>query len=176
MRAAVTEDEMRSIYRDTIVPLYGYVSRRCGGDRAQAEDITQETWLRAVREWREKGVPDRPIAWLTTVARNLMLNELRRIQPLRLDAATVRDGIAAAENGLAIESAEIAAVVNHALARLPARQRCLLEAFHYERCSVSRIAEKFALSERAVEGRLRRARQNLRRELEAALHAAGGTP
>ena len=54
--------------------------------------------------------------------------------------------------------------------------RLLLEAFHFERRSTAQIAGAFELSERAVEGRLRRARQNLRRELEAALDAAGGTP
>lgn len=38
------------MYRQTIRPLYAYVSRRCGGDRALAEDVVQETWLRAVDE------------------------------------------------------------------------------------------------------------------------------
>lgn len=64
----VTEEQIRRVYRDTIDPLYGYVSRRCGGERPFAEDITQETWLRAVREWRVKGMPDQPLAWLHTVA------------------------------------------------------------------------------------------------------------
>lgn len=174
MRQGVTEEQIRGIYRDTIDPLYGYVSRRCGGSRARAEDITQDTWLRAVRAWREQGVPDRPLAWLTTVARNLLFNEFRRLEPLPLEAVTSSDVLAAADNGLASESAEIAVVVNHALARLPSRQRRLLEAFHYERCSVAQIAGLFAISERAVEGRLRRARLNLRKELEAAMEAEGG--
>jgi DNA-directed RNA polymerase specialized sigma24 family protein len=43
------EDEIRRIYQATIDDLYGFVSRRCGGDRDLAEDLTQETWLRAVR-------------------------------------------------------------------------------------------------------------------------------
>jgi RNA polymerase sigma-70 factor (ECF subfamily) len=176
MRQPVTEDQIRTACRDTIDVLYGYVSRRCGGDRALAEDVTQETWLRAVREWRRKGLPDRPIAWLTTVARNLLLNEFRRLVPVPLDAITPDEIIEAADEGRASESAEVAAVVNHALGRLPARQRKLLEAFHYERRSVAQIAAAFGLSERAVEGRLRRARQNLRRKVEAALQAAGEAP
>jgi len=173
MRQAIAEDQIRAVYRETIATLYGFVSRRCGGDRGLAEDVTQETWLRAVREWTRKGLPDRPIAWLTTVARNLLLNEFRRTPPLPLESIGLREVLAAADTGDVTESAEIAAVVNHALGRLPARQRRLLEAFHYERCSVAQIAEACALSERAVEGRLRRARQNLRKQLEAALHAPG---
>jgi RNA polymerase sigma factor (sigma-70 family) len=76
--------------------------------------------------------------------------------------------------GRAAPSAEIAAVVCHALARLPAAQALLLEAFHFEDRGVSQIAERFGLSERAVEGRLRRARQRLRRELESVMEFAGG--
>lgn len=170
----MTEKQLRAIYNDTVEPLYAFVSRRCGGDRELAQDVTQETWLRAVREWRGKGLPDRPIAWLTTVARNLVVNELRRRRPLSLETVTAAEVMAATGNGLGDESAEIAAVVCRALARLPDRQSRLLEAFHYERRSVARIAEAYGVSERAIEGRLRRARENLRRELEAAMRAAGG--
>jgi len=60
MPVAVTEDLIRRVYRETIDPLYAYVSRRCGGNRDLAEDVTQETWLRAVRDWRAKGLPSSP--------------------------------------------------------------------------------------------------------------------
>jgi RNA polymerase sigma-70 factor (ECF subfamily) len=171
----LTEDQLRGIYRGTIDRLYGYVSRRCGGDRALAEDVTQETWLRAVREWRNKGVPEVPLAWLTTVARNLLLNELRKRRPLPLDDVSPAELMGAVEAGGASDSAEVAAMVNQALARLPDPQSRLLEAFHFDRIRCAQIAESLGISERAVEGRLRRARESLRRELEAALHATGGT-
>ena len=73
-----TEELILATYRETIGSLYGYVSRNCGGDRTLAEDVTQETWLRAVREWRRTGLPDQPIAWLTAVARNLLVSYYRR--------------------------------------------------------------------------------------------------
>lgn len=47
--------------------LYGYAARGCEGPDQLAEDIIQETWLRAVREWPCFGVPDDPLAWLATV-------------------------------------------------------------------------------------------------------------
>src|SRR5258705_1179575 len=78
MPERITEEQLRRIYADTIDTLYGYTSRRCGGQRELAEDVTQEVWLRAVRDWRRTGSPDNPLAWLTTVARNLILNHLRR--------------------------------------------------------------------------------------------------
>jgi RNA polymerase sigma-70 factor (ECF subfamily) len=168
----LTEDQLRGIYIDR---LYGYVSRRCGGDRALAKDVTQETWPCAVREWRNKGVPEVPLAWLTTVARNLLLNELRKRRPLPLEDVSPAELMGAVEAGGASDSAEVAAMVNQALARLPDPQSRLLESFHFDRIRYAQIAESLGISERAVEGRLRRARESLRRELEAALHATGGT-
>src|SRR5262245_45484638 len=163
-----------AIYRDTIVALYGYVSRNCCGDRTLAEDVTQETWLRAVREWRRRGVPDQPLAWLTTVARNILVSYFRQRRPAPLEASA-DDVLAAPDRRTATESAELSAAVCHALGRLPEDQAQLLEAFHFEDRRMSQIAESMGVSERAVEGRLRRARQRLRRELEAVRKFVGGS-
>jgi RNA polymerase sigma-70 factor, ECF subfamily len=170
-----TEERIVAVYRETIDALYAYVSRCCYGDRTLAEDVTQETWLRAVRDWRRKGPPDRPLAWLTTVARNLLASYYRRRRPAALDSVSPGEVLAAFEDGRASRSTEIAAVVCHALARLPAAEAQLLEAFHFDEQRVAQIAEGCGLSERAVEGRLRRARERLRRELESVMEFEGGT-
>jgi RNA polymerase sigma-70 factor (ECF subfamily) len=172
-----TEAQISSIYRDTIVPLYGFVSRRCGGERQLAEDITQEAWLRAVRDWRTHGLPDSPLAWLTTVSRNLLLNHLRRRSPLPIDAVAPDVILAALEQDGVTDSGEVARAVTDALSRIPPDEAQLLEAFHFERLRVARLAEVMGITERAVEGRLRRARQRLREELETVLPTIeGGLP
>jgi RNA polymerase sigma factor (sigma-70 family) len=48
------------------------------GDFATAEDLVQDAVLAALRRWPAEGVPDRPAAWLFTVARNRGLDVLRR--------------------------------------------------------------------------------------------------
>ncbi|HTJ22957.1 MAG TPA: sigma-70 family RNA polymerase sigma factor [Gemmatimonadaceae bacterium] len=170
MAHSATEDDIRRIYRDTIDDLYRFVSRRCDGDRALAEDVTQETWLRAVRVWYQDGLPERPLGWLTTVAARLLSNHFRRPAEHRLDEA----GEPLAEDrDAAVERREKRSLVERALARLPLSQMRLLEAFHFERAAVGDIAASSGLSERAVEGRLRRARQNLRKQIEADLAADG---
>ena len=173
MRDRLTEEQLRQIYADTISALYGYASRRCGGERALAEDVTQEVWLRAVREWRRHGVPANPLAWLITVARNLILNHLRRRPGVSLDSVSPAEVREAVERDAVGDSGEIASAVSHALTRLPDAEARLLEAFYFERLKMSQLAELYAISERAVEGRLRRARQRLRQELETTLKAAG---
>ena len=58
--------------------------------------------------------------------------------------------------------------------RIPRAQARLLESFHFERFKVSQLATSYGISERAIEGRLRRARERLRHEIEITLKAQGG--
>src|SRR6185436_12781124 len=107
-------------------------------------------------------------------ARNLILNHLRRREGIPLDAVSPAEVLAAVENNTVSDSAEIASVVSRALTRLPEAEARLLESFHYDRNKMSQIASANGISERAVEGRLRRARERLRHELEKTLKAEGG--
>ncbi|HYV99377.1 MAG TPA: sigma-70 family RNA polymerase sigma factor [Gemmatimonadaceae bacterium] len=170
----LTEPELLRIYADTIDALYAFVSRRCGGIREVAEDITQDTWLRALRDWRAHGVPEVPIAWLTTVARNLLANTYRHPEQVPLDGVTQERLLAAADEQPIGDDAGVAQLVSYALTKLPPAEARLLEAFHFDRFKVAQIAEAYGVSERAIEGRLRRARERLRRELETVLKAQGG--
>ena len=169
MDTASAEQRILTVYRESIDALYAYAARHSGGDRTLAEDVTQETWLRAVREWRRTGPPEKPLAWLITVAHNLLASYYRRRRPEQLDADTAAALRAVENNG----AAGIRAVVDDALTRLPAGQADLIEAFHLEERKVAQIAAGHGISERAVEGRLRRARQRLRRELASLLGHGG---
>ena len=87
MSRRLPEDELIRTYRDTIRPLYAYVSRRVGGDRSLAEDLVQDTWMRALDAWPRNGVPDEPLAWLLRVARNTLISHFRRVRPQPVDPA-----------------------------------------------------------------------------------------
>lgn len=171
MARSPSEDDIRCIYRETIDALYAFVSRRCAGDRALAEDVAQEAWLRAIPAWRRDGLPDRPLAWLTTVAARLLSNHFRRAAMRPFDEQT--DSATAADHERAAEHTERRGLVERALARLPIAQSRLIEAFHFDRHAIADIASSSGMSERAVEGRLRRARQHLRHEIEQELAAEG---
>jgi RNA polymerase sigma-70 factor (ECF subfamily) len=166
MTQDVTEEQIRGVYRDTIDALYARVARRCAGDRELTEDVVQETWMRAVHDWRIHGLPTIPLAWLTTVSRNLLLNEFRRRRPVPLDDVSTAELTTAATRNPdnAVEAASD--TLANALERLPNAQSRLLRAFHLDGQKVSRIARAMGISERAVEGRLRRARRNLRKEID----------
>lgn len=153
------EQQWLTIYRETVHPLYGYMAKRTGGNQALTEDIVQESYLRALDNWHHKTVPDSPLAWLKRVARNLLIDYLRHkrwdvkagpdYEPGTGPRTTEDDEFESVEIYLAITS----------LGRKKARA---LEAFYYDGMSVREIASEMALSERAVEGLLRRARQSLK--------------
>lgn len=152
------EQEWLTIYRETVHPLFGYTAKRTGGNRELTEDIVQESYLRALDHWKLKTVPDSPLAWLKRVARNILIDYLRQ---KKWDSKSLSDlhpdtGLRTSEDEF--ESLEIFLAIT-SLGRKKART---LEAFYYDGLSVREIAIEMAISERAVEGLLRRARQSLK--------------
>jgi RNA polymerase sigma-70 factor (ECF subfamily) len=169
MPTPITEDHLRRIYAESMLPLYRFASRMCGGERDLAEDVVQEVWLRAMREWRRSGPPDRPLHWLRVVARNLIVSHFRKREGIPLDSVSAAEILAAVDEDRVSESVEIAALVARALLRIPEPEARLVEAFYYDQCKVAQLAESYGVSERAIEGRLRRAREHLRKEVTSLL-------
>ena len=165
------ENAWIDLLRELMPPLYRSVSRRVGARRALAEDVVQETWLRAVEAWRRDGLPDDPGAWLRTVAANLLRNYYRRADPhtgVELEAWAA-DGSAGAESEAREVEARRAEALQRGFARLRMEQAALLSERHLEGRSLTDIATRRGLTERAVEGRLRRARAALARHVDARL-------
>jgi RNA polymerase sigma-70 factor (ECF subfamily) len=154
----VTEHQWLKIYRETVHPLYGYTAKRTGGNRALTEDIVQESYLRALDNWRRKTVPDSPIAWLKRVARNVLIDYLRRKRWNKRVDPDINPGVGCRTSIEQIESLEIFL----AISSLRRKKAKILEAFYYDGLSVREIANDMSISERAVEGQLRRARQSLK--------------
>ena len=78
-RRDADDDLLAELYRRYRAPLLSFVLRLTAGDRQQAEDVVQETMLRA---WRQGGQLDQAerslMPWLATVARRIVIDEQRR--------------------------------------------------------------------------------------------------
>lgn len=143
----------------------------------EAEELAQETF---VRVWQQRA-RYRPAAefrpWLFAIAVNLARNRLRwwRRRPLvALDAWA--EGIAdpAGRDGRGVtERAELAAAVQAAVAGLPLELREALVLSEYERLSHAEIALAVGATPKAVETRIYRAKERLRRTLGARVRAVG---
>ncbi|HVT19799.1 MAG TPA: DUF6596 domain-containing protein [Mycobacteriales bacterium] len=72
MAHALDEDLLRDASRRVL----GALVRR-GADFAAAEDAVQEALLEATLKWPAGGIPDQPVAWLTTVAKRKLLDAQR---------------------------------------------------------------------------------------------------
>jgi RNA polymerase sigma-70 factor (ECF subfamily) len=70
---------------------------RLGGDFGLAEDSLQDAYERALATWPSAGIPERPAAWLTTVARRCAIDRLRRSRRNVADGDAILEQLAAAE-------------------------------------------------------------------------------
>jgi RNA polymerase sigma-70 factor, ECF subfamily len=167
-----SEHDLIETYRATLRPLYAYVSRRVGGDAGLAEDLVQDTWMRAMDDWPSKGLPEQPLAWLIRVARNTLVSHFRRSRPELVEPALL-DRIEGAPSAAA-DDPSAAAIINWGLGRLRRSHAELLEDFYFTGKTLREMALERSLSERAIEGRLRRAREKLRKQIER-IRAADGS-
>jgi RNA polymerase sigma-70 factor (ECF subfamily) len=141
-------------------------------DDVEAEDAAQQTFLSAYAGLINGTVPERPTAWLATIARRECWSRLaqRRNQPLLLDDADLPQGEARDALEDALRNADFSALWA-AVNALPRQQRA---AFLLRECSglsYGQMAEALGATESAIESLLVRARRQLRDGLEPTLRA-----
>lgn len=72
---------IEDLYRQNYHIVRGYILSICG-DKHLAEDITSETFLKAIRHHKRYDGTCRPSTWLCTIAKNLLYDEFRRSKRL----------------------------------------------------------------------------------------------
>ena len=159
-----TPQGFRDFYDRTVPEVFRHLLRRCEGDRALAEDLTQETFLAAARQVREGRADELSVAWLMTVAQNKFLDHVRR---RRRDE---RNLVVAWQSGEHDELRRWRRDRDRQRAReeledLPAMQRAALMLFYLEDLTVAQTAARLGKSVRATESLLARGRDALRRQL-----------
>ena len=168
--ARTADAEVRQLYARHAVALHGYVARFCP-DRASADDIVQETFIRAWRHLPQLGADGRPVRpWLFRVARNLLIDADRaaRSRPATVQAESVEEGC----DDTGLEQVLNRQLVADALRRLsPAHRAVVVEVF-YGGGSVSRAARHLGIPDGTARSRLHYALQALRGQLDA--HEAVG--
>jgi len=154
-------------------PLVRYLVRRLG-DRDWAEEIAQETFLRALRQ--EKIVSER--AWLFAVATNLVRDEARKVARRRRHLDLLREQAKAEEavepEPTSLERAQEAAIARRALEMLTERDREAL-LMREEGLDYHEIAAALELSFGSVGTTLARARRRLVEAYEALQRGAALT-
>lgn len=146
-------------------------AQRVMGNRAEAEDVAQETFLKLWTEAARWTPRAKPSTWLYRVAHNQCIDRLRK---RREGDPDVLDRQSAGDRPSALLSRkETAEHVARALARLPERQGAAITLVHYQSMSNAEAAEVLEVSVDALESLLSRARRSLREELEPLLGKEG---
>jgi RNA polymerase sigma-70 factor, ECF subfamily len=164
-----TDDEvelMRNLHDEQAAALWNYCLRLTRGDHAHAEDVVQESLVRA---WRHPDVLDRSPegrrAWLFTVARNIVIDDWRsgrsRREVVVEDAEHLSDTSSDNSNEL-LQSWLVA----DAMRSLSADHRAVLVECFYRDHSVAETARRLDIPEGTVKSRTHSALRALRLALE----------
>lgn len=147
---------------DRRLPRILALARRLLNDAGEAEDVAQETFLRAwkqARDWKPGGA--RFDTWLHRVALNLCYDRLRRRRELVTEAPPEQiDPGPAPDAGLM--GAELSRRIEAALAALPPRQREAIVLCHHQGLGNIEAAGLMEISVEALESLLSRGRRALK--------------
>jgi|SRR5262245_43115745 len=169
----IVEEASQGLYRYAVV-----LSR----DRVEAQDLVQETCVRAIRGVDSLRPGTNVEGWLFTILRNIWFNQLRRrrtapkVVELELEEAPAQYGVAASEDPHSIYVSKVEhRQIREAIEQLPLEFREVVLLREYEQLSYEDIASILGCPRGTVMSRLARARSKLRSLLSGKGKFAGPT-
>jgi RNA polymerase sigma-70 factor (ECF subfamily) len=170
-----TSDQRRADFEAEALPHLDTVYRvalRLAGNEAQAEDLVQETMLKAFRSWHQYKPGTNVRAWLLTILRHSFINEYRKarrrsteVDVHRVEGFTVFRDVQDSDPEGQFFDRLVDDEVMQAIDRLPDEFRETLVLSDVEGLSYVEIAEVTEVPVGTVKSRLFRARQALQRQL-----------
>jgi RNA polymerase sigma-70 factor (ECF subfamily) len=156
----------RELYTEHAGALWRY-AMRLTGDRARAEDVVQETLIRA---WQHPHIADdserSPRAWLFRVARNLIIDE-RRSSRFRHEVSSPDGSDEFEQCGPdEVDTALDRLLISDALTHLSPEHRAVIRRSYYQGWTIAQIADDLQIAEGTVKSRLHYALQALRLSLQ----------
>jgi RNA polymerase sigma factor (sigma-70 family) len=157
---AFDEVHFDDFYDRALPVVYGYLLRLCGGDREQAWDLTQDSWVTVVDRLAQGQTDKATVGFLLSVARSRYLDSWRRQRRLQRKLRLVW------ADARATESAELSAgeVLDH-LSGCSDEHRVVLMLAIVDGIPVAEIAEMLGSSISSTYALLARARNELRQHL-----------
>lgn len=147
-------ERVAELYAAVCPGLIGYLTV-LGGNRADAEEVAQEAFVRLLESWAKVAEYDEPGAWLRQVATRMLISRARRRKVARL--ALPRLGGARTVEAPTGDRLDLAA----ALATLPIGSRAVVLLHHVHDLPVEEIAQQLRVPVGTVKSRLSRARAAL---------------
>ena len=162
--AAIVRDEarFRDWYDATLPRVYRYLAARCAGDDALAEELTQQTFVEAIRQRHRFDGRSDVVTWMCAIGRNKLVDHYRRHgREARRQERLISANPEAPDAPW--QAAETRDAVMAAMADLPADLRLALLFRYLDGLSVREVAQAIDRSEKATESLLARGRESFRR-------------
>lgn len=169
------EPIVEHLFRHEAGKLVAVLTKTFGAHNLQlAEDVVQDTLLKAIQVWKINGVPENPTAWLFTAARNKVLDVVRRekyhtdfekaVSPLLKSSYSAEEAIRQLIQDDQIEDDQLRMMFVCCHPSLAAEAQVALVLKTLCGFSVGEIAHAFLTNEENITKRLYRARQQFREE------------
>lgn len=145
------------------------VCYRLLGERRDAEDLTQEAFIRAFQRLASYDTERHFGPWIRRVAANLCYNHIKSVAPPHLLLDEERDlpdnnlEVGPEADRIYVENKEY---LREAISSLPAQYRMVIELRHYQELSYAEISAELDLSLSDVKSHLFRARKQLAKRLK----------
>jgi len=164
--ANAEEDLMKALYDEHAGALWRY-ALRLTGDAARAEDVVQETLLRAWQHPEVIGDTERSArAWLFTVARNMIIDDRRSARYRNVVGSTDEEGAPEQSTPDEVNAALDRLLIGDAMAQLSDDHRAVIDRSYYRGWTTAQIATDLGIAEGTVKSRLHYAVRALRLTLQ----------
>jgi RNA polymerase sigma-70 factor, ECF subfamily len=156
-KAAALGDETacRNFFNQFCDRLYRYLLVLSRGDQDLSRDLVSISMIKAVRTIRPMNTDADIWRWLTTIARNSFIDQLRKNR--RMITKEISHTLPAPDTDETLRD-----ILNESVNELSTEEREIIERYYYENESQTELAGAHQTSRKAVESRLGRIRQKLR--------------
>ncbi|MEO3888892.1 sigma-70 family RNA polymerase sigma factor [Nonomuraea sp. B5E05] len=153
------EEVFRDEWGRVLASLVGFL-----GDFDRAEEATQEAFAIAAQRWPTTGVPDKPVAWLVTTARNRAIDRFRRERALadKLHLLPVPEAIVDEFDDTLIKDERLELIFTCCHPALPLEGQVALTLRTLGGLATGEIARAFLVPEETMKRRLTRAKAKIK--------------
>ena len=160
------EETVNLYQRDMVNFHYRFV-----GNRYEAEDLAQETFIKAYKKFDTLKEPDKLKSWLFQIARNTVIDFFRKNKnkPFALDS-TILENVpetATTDYQERVANLEVSRELEHCIDRLVKEDRAIIKLLYYEGFSYKEIGELLHINQNTLKSRLHRARRALLEIIQA---------
>ncbi len=168
-----TSENIDHLFRHESGKMVAVLTRLFGFDQLEvAEDLVQDTFIRAFESWKFNGTPDEPLAWLYTVAKNKATDYVRRQQTRRKVDEHVKTAIPVEYTITAqleqafydIKDSQLQLLFGVCHPAIPEEAQLALALKTLGGFGIREIASAFLTNKEVINKRLFRAKQKIRKE------------